>query len=143
MSGYEDDILTWSEQQAALLRRLGAGERINDTDLDWLNLAEEIEGLGRSEIRATESLIIQALAHRMKAEAWPDAKLPVARWLLDAQLFRAEARRAYVPSMRQRIDMEALYKRALRWLPPMVEGQPPLPLPTKCPVTLEELLQEE
>ena len=27
---YEADILLWSEQQAALLRRLAAGERVNE-----------------------------------------------------------------------------------------------------------------
>src|SRR5690348_4666817 len=42
MSDYDTDILTWSERQAALLRRRAAGELINDADLDWLNIAEEI-----------------------------------------------------------------------------------------------------
>ena len=30
---YEDDFLLWSESQAILLRRLAAGERVNDRDL--------------------------------------------------------------------------------------------------------------
>jgi hypothetical protein len=54
---YEDDFLLWSESQAALLRRLAAGERVNDRDLDWANLSEEIEALGRGELRAVESLL--------------------------------------------------------------------------------------
>jgi hypothetical protein len=37
MSDYETDILAWSERQGALLRRLAAGERVNDADLDWPN----------------------------------------------------------------------------------------------------------
>jgi hypothetical protein len=32
MSGYEDGILSWSEEQAALLRRRAAGERVNASD---------------------------------------------------------------------------------------------------------------
>ena len=39
-------ILVWSEQQAALLRRLGAGEQVNDR-IDWENVVEEIESVGR------------------------------------------------------------------------------------------------
>ncbi len=140
---YDSDILTWSEEQAALLRRLAAGERINDADLDWANIAEEIESVGRSELRACESLLVQALAHMMKADAWPDAKQPVARWRLDAEMFRSEARRAFSPSMRQRIDIDALYRRALRWLPPAIDGQAPLPLPANCPVTLDDLLRDD
>ena len=37
---YDDDILWWSEQQAELLRRVAAGERVND------QLVEEIESGG-------------------------------------------------------------------------------------------------
>jgi hypothetical protein len=43
---YHTDILEWSERQGALLRRIAAGERVNDTDLDWPNIAEEIESVG-------------------------------------------------------------------------------------------------
>ena len=70
MSDYDTDILTWSERQAALLRRVGAGEKVND-QVDWENVIEEIESVGRSELHAVESLLTQALAHMLKAEAWP------------------------------------------------------------------------
>ncbi len=39
------DQLIWSERQAGLLRRMGPGERVND-QVDWTNVAEEIESLG-------------------------------------------------------------------------------------------------
>ena len=138
---YDADILAWSERQAALLRRVARGERVNDADLDWPNIAEEIESVGRSERRACEYLIVQWLAHRMKAEAWPDA-VRAARWRLDAEEFRWQASRAYSPSMAQRIDLETLYRRALRWLPPDIDGKPPLSLPQTCPATLDDLLAE-
>ena len=44
--------------------------------------------------------------------------------------------------MRQPIDMARIYRRALRRLPETMDGQPPLPVPTVCPVTLDELLSE-
>jgi Domain of unknown function DUF29 len=65
---YEDDFLLWSESQATLLRRLTAGERVNDRDLGWANLGEEIEAAGRGESRAFESLRTQAVLHRLKQE---------------------------------------------------------------------------
>ena len=142
MSDYDDDILAWSEQQGALLRRLAAGERVNSAELDWPNIAEEIESVGRSELSAVRSLLTQSLAHTMKAEAWPDSVHAV-RWRLDAEQYRLQAADSFSPSMRQHIDLYKLYRRALRWLPPQVDGQPPLPLPATCPVTLEELLRED
>ena len=51
---YETDILLWSERQAELLRRHAAGERINDAAIDWPNIAEEIEDVGRSERNSVE-----------------------------------------------------------------------------------------
>jgi uncharacterized protein DUF29 len=44
---YHTDILEWSERQGALLRRLAAGERIND-QIDWENVVEEVESVGGS-----------------------------------------------------------------------------------------------
>jgi Domain of unknown function DUF29 len=41
---YDTDILAWSKRQADLLRRVAAGERVND-QVDWGNVAEEIEDI--------------------------------------------------------------------------------------------------
>src|SRR5579864_5174711 len=57
MSDYDTDVYAWSKRQSALLRRLAAGERVNDADLDWPNIAEEIETVGRSERGAVASHI--------------------------------------------------------------------------------------
>ncbi len=43
---YDTDVLIWSEQQAQLLRRLAAGERVNDL-IDWQNVIEEVDSVGR------------------------------------------------------------------------------------------------
>ena len=45
MSDYDSDIVEWSEHQAGLLRRRAAGELVNDAELDWSNIAEEIEAV--------------------------------------------------------------------------------------------------
>jgi len=44
---YGDDILLWSKQQAELLRRMAAGERVDD-QVDWPNVIEKIESVGRA-----------------------------------------------------------------------------------------------
>jgi len=76
------------------------------------------------------------------AAAWPDAA-STARWRIDADRFAWQAGRAFSPFMRQHIDMQELWRRALRWLPPEVDGKPPQPLPSICPVTLDELLADQ
>jgi len=137
---YEADILRWSEQQADLLRRLARGERVN-AQIDWENVAEEVEAVGRTERRACESYLIQALLHDLKAEAWPSSR-EVPHWRAEARLARGNAVAVFTPSMRQRIDVAALYSRALRALPETIDGEPPLPVPETCPATLDELLAD-
>jgi hypothetical protein len=132
---YEADILEWSEQQAELLRRRAANQ------LDWENLAEEIETVGRNELRAVTSHLLMALLHDLKAEAWPLSR-DVEHWRAEARIQREQARDAYTPSMPQRIDVEKIYRQARRGLPAMMDGTLPLPLPDTCPVTLAELLSE-
>ena len=137
---YDADILLWSERQAELLRRRAAGELVNDSDIDWPNVAEEIEDVGRSQLHAVESLLAQSLRHMLKAEAWPLHR-DAPNWRADAIDFRQQARRRFAESMRQRIDLAQLYREALRALPESMDGQPPLPVPPECLVTLNELLE--
>jgi hypothetical protein len=79
MSDYDTDFYAWSRRQGSLLRRLAARERVNDTDLDWPNIAEEIETLGRSERGALASHIANIIEHLMKLAASP-AMEPRAGW---------------------------------------------------------------
>ena len=136
---YEDDILLWSEHQAELLRRLARGERVND-QIDWDNLVEEVESVGCDQLHAVESLLLQSLVHTLKARAWPEIR-DAQSWSLDANMFRIQAANRYVPSMRQRIELDRIYRQALDVLPPAMDGQPRRPLPETCPVTLDELLR--
>jgi hypothetical protein len=135
---YDSDLLTWSEHQAALLRRRAAGGLVNDADIDWLNVAEEIEDVGRSLVRAVRSHIVLALLHDLKADAWPRAR-DVPRWRAEARGHRDDARDDYAPSMVDKVDMVKLYRQALRRMPDTIDGQPPPPVPEACPTTLDEL----
>ena len=137
---YEADILDWSEHQAAILRRIATGQPGNEVP-DWGNIIEEIESVGRSQLSVVTSMLVQALAHDLKCEAWPLAPY-VSGWRAEARRFRGDAQEAYAPSMRQRIDLARLYRRALQAMPDQIDGLPPLPVPAVCPVTLDDLLSE-
>jgi hypothetical protein len=71
MSDYDLDFYAWSLRQGSLLRRLAAGERVNDADLDWPNIAEEIETLGRSERGAVRNCVVTIIEHLLKLQASP------------------------------------------------------------------------
>ncbi len=135
---YDEDILLWSEHQAALLRRLAAGQPMNERP-DWANIIEEVESVGREQLHAVESLLLQARLHMLKAEGWPQAR-DVENWLSDARGFRVQARRRFVPSMRRTIDVAGIYADALTALPVRMDGLAPQPVGPVCPMTLDELL---
>jgi hypothetical protein len=141
MSNYDSDILLWSERQRDLLRRVAAGEPANEAP-DWPNIIEEIESVGNEQLHAVTSLLVQALTHMLKAEAWPLSR-EVPHWQAEARRFRGDAADRFAPSMRQRIDLARLYRRALRAVPETIDGQLPLPMPEVCPVTLDVLLGED
>ena len=138
---YDVDVLEWSEHQARLLRRHAAGEKDNEVP-DWANIIEEIESVGNEQRFAFESLMMQALLHDLKCEAWPLLSY-VPHWRAEARLFRAQARRRFTNSMRRKIDLASIYADARRAMPDTIDGQPPLPVPVVCPVTLDELVTAE
>jgi hypothetical protein len=135
---YDTDILTWSERQVELLRRIAKGAATNETP-DWANIIEEIDAVGRNEVRACRSLLLQALLHMLKAEAWP-LSTAVPHWQSEALVARTGAADAYAPSMREKINLAKIYAQALRALPETIDGVPPLPVDPVCRVTLDEML---
>ena len=90
MSDYDTDVLVWSERQAALLRRMGAGERVND-QVDWANVAEQIESLGKGDRRELCSRVRTILLHLIKLQASPAVERR-AGWRETIQQQRAEVR---------------------------------------------------
>ncbi len=89
---YEADILLWSERHADLLRRTAAGTAGNQEAPDWNNIIGEIESVGRTELHAVESLLIQVLLYDLKVTAWPVSPA-VPHWQAEARGFRRQARR--------------------------------------------------
>jgi hypothetical protein len=75
---YEEDFIRWTEQQAAALRQ--ATGLSPNLPLDWENLAEEIDSLGRSQSRELGSRIAVIIEHLVKLET-SSATGPRARWI--------------------------------------------------------------
>jgi Domain of unknown function DUF29 len=135
---YERDVLAWSQHQADLLRRLGRGERVND--VDWAHVAEEIEDVGLSELHSVESFLDLILVHLLKVHVSPGS-LAAGHWRREVVGFQKNARRRFTPSMRQRIDVEKLYREAVEEVRADIEdGAAPRALPDASPFTLDDLL---
>ncbi len=77
---YEEDFVRWTEQQAAALRRAAGLKLGTNLPLDWENLAEEIDSLGRSNRRELRSRIAVIIEHLIKLECSP-ARDPRADWI--------------------------------------------------------------
>jgi hypothetical protein len=141
---YDEDILLWSEQQAAALRRLGRTAREISNELDIENVAEEIESVGRSELAAVESYLDLVLVHLIKLVIEPDS--PSARhWRSEIAGFHANARRRYSPSMRRRIDIDALWRSAREQSMLAYDGaeqQVVTRLPPAAPLAIDDLVAD-
>ena len=137
---YDRDVLAWSEQQAELLRRVARGERIND--IDWTHVVEEIEDVGQSELNAVRSYLLQMLVRLLKLHGWPN--LSAGRhWRSEIIGFQTHAAQRFAPSMRQRIDLDAIFDRAVRQIEPLrLGGYPAIAPATSCPVSLDQLLND-
>jgi len=74
---YDEDFVAWSKQQAEALR--SAARTGSNQLLDWENLAEEIESLGRSDRRGLASRIATVIEHFVKLACSP-AREPRQGW---------------------------------------------------------------
>lgn len=139
---YERDALAWAEHQAELLRRLAAGERVNES-VDWPNLIEEVQDVGLSELRACKSLLRQTLVHLLKLYVWPGS-MAAAHWRSEVIGFRADLRDRFAPSMRQRISLDEVYRIALEQVQAGTDdGGEPRPAPATCPFVLDDFLASD
>ena len=141
---YDEDILLWSEEQAALIRELGNRRFARSNELDLENVAEEIESVGRSELASVESQLQNILLHLIKLSAEPRSE-SVRHRPVEVLSFHADMRRRYAPSMQQRIDLDQLWRIARKLA---ILGAPDgmdlgERLPISAPLDLGELLGHE
>jgi hypothetical protein len=146
---YDEDICAWAEQQAAALRRLAATRRDLPNDLDWENIAEEVEDVGNAQRSAAESFLRLIFVHFIKLAVAPQAP-PARHWRAEIITFQIELLAKLTPSMPGRIDLDRTWRRALKEARARLaaEGVEPddaalLPLELQgCPFRLDEFATE-
>jgi hypothetical protein len=132
---YEGDFYTWTREQGALLRARRFGE------IDWENIAEEIETLGRSEFDKLVSFYALVMLHMLKWEHQPN--LRSRSWAISIENHREHAGEVLAenPGLKSRLDeaLERAYRRA-RGEAIAETGLRKSTFPDTCPFTLNEVL---
>jgi hypothetical protein len=82
---YERDFFAWTQDQADALRRRSVNE------IDWENLLEEVESLGRQERNELRSHLVVLLIHLLKWRYQPERRSR--SWALSVIEQRGEAQR--------------------------------------------------
>ena len=99
---YDEDFVAWSKQQAEALR--SAARTGSNQKLDWENLAEEIESLGRSDRRELASRIATIIEHLTKLACSP-AQDPRPAWQQTIRRERSEIGRLLDDSLSLRREV--------------------------------------
>ncbi|MDJ0660521.1 MAG: DUF29 domain-containing protein [Crocosphaera sp.] len=136
---YEKDYHQWTIEQAQALRELvNTHQELKQLKtLDWDNIIEEIEALGRSEYSAVTSLLMRQIEHRLKIDYVP---LPECRnkWKSEVIAFKKNLKRKFAPSMKPKLEKEfsEIYQDAVD----IVEAEYEIDLPKQSPYRLTDLL---
>lgn len=84
---YDEDLVLWAQEQAAALR--AAAQGASNLELDWENLAEEIEDLAASQRRRVRSHIMRIIQHLVKIEHSPAIE-PRSGWRRTVRIARIQ-----------------------------------------------------
>jgi hypothetical protein len=108
---YDEDFVRWAEEQAAALRQ-ASGDGAN-LPLDWENLAEEIDSLGRSQRNELGSRLATIIEHLIKLEN-SSAGDPRAGWMdtIDRERSDVERLLRQSPSLRGEVSRMVLAETA-------------------------------
>lgn len=143
-SQYTDDFYAWTQDQAEALQALRDRRDLpNGLDLD--HVIEEIEGVGRSEVAAVQSYLRLILVHLIKL-AMSQSAQPQRHWRGEIVGFHADLLMRYSPSMRQNVELDLIWHRAVRQAAAELGDQAGRPLAAaeaRCPFSIEEFVAEE
>lgn len=133
---YEDDFHAWTKQQATLLRERRLAE------IDWSNLAEEIESMGRSEKRQLESRLEILIMHILKWEYQPNRRSRSWQLTIKEQRLRLEKLLQENPSLRAKLEDSIKISYPLAVL--SAEQETGLSeFPETCPYSLTDVFTKE
>ncbi|WP_020180588.1 DUF29 domain-containing protein [Methylopila sp. M107] len=134
-AAYEDDFSAWLNEQAALIR----SGRVADIDAE--NVAEELEGIARSEFRSLISALTVLILHMLKWDHQPERRS--SSWIssINEQRDQFDLILEDNPSFKPRLP-DALQKahRASRRRAVQETGLSLASFPETCPYDWDELL---
>jgi len=134
---YEEDFYGWTQHQANILR----SRDIKDLDFD--NLIEEIESMGKSEQRELESRLEVLLAHLLKWRFQPEKRS--IRWELtiEEQRSRIVDHLRKNPSLKSRVqETQAIAYRYTVFSAIKETKMHRSVFPTQCPWTFEQVMDK-
>lgn len=134
---YQHDYYAWASQTAHLLRERRFGE------IDALQVAEELENMGKRERRELVSRLSVLIAHLLKWQFQPARRSRSWRNAILTQREEIEALLEDSPSLRSELEtlIQAAFARARR----LAEDETGIEQETfgeSCPFTLKEILGE-
>lgn len=137
---YERDYYAWILDQVRALRE----RRIED--VDWENVAEEIEDLGKSEKRALVSEIARLLEHLLK---FAYAPAPMRDWNMNGWRITAEDARRKIrrrvkesPSLAAKLDEAFAEGYEDGRTAALIAMRLPKAIPETCPWTIEQAMDD-
>jgi hypothetical protein len=134
---YDEDFYAWTQEQAELLRRGGAGANRLDVEL----IAEEIEDLGKSELHTCQSLCEHIIEYLLKLE-FSGLDEPSRHWRQEIVEWRLQLGRKLTRSITAKLDLDERYRYALRLLRYFKADAPGLMsrVPAECPYALDQIV---
>lgn len=134
---YEEDFYAWTQQQAELLRRLPAPSN----ELDIEHIAEEIDDLGRSDLRTVQSLCEHIIEHFLKLE-FSGLTESADHWRDEIIEWRVQLEKTLTRSILAKLDLSGRYRVALRLARRLERDVPGFldRLPAECPYTFEQII---
>jgi hypothetical protein len=132
---YEDDFVAWLEDQA------GRARRGDIEGLDLENIAEELEGMARSDRREIRNLLAVVLSHLLKYRYQPRRRSSAWLGTIGEQRSRIATVIDDSPSLRAfpHWVLDKCYAEA-RSRAAVETGLPESDFPEHCPFTVEEVL---
>ncbi|MEL4894282.1 DUF29 domain-containing protein [Crocosphaera sp. Alani8] len=131
---YETDFYQWTMEQSEALKEQ------NLDKLDWENIIEEIEALGRSDYQAVVSLLTRIIQHQLKID-YANKPQTNRHWQAEIKAFSNTIRRRYSPSMKTKLEeeWEDIYSDAIDLY---LIDYPADNFPQVCPYSLNEVLNK-
>jgi hypothetical protein len=133
---YESEYDRWLEEMVIFLKNRQVDQ------LDYDNLIEELEALGRSEKSAVKSLLLQIMIHLLLYEFWEvERERNANHWAAEITTFRVQLEDRLTTNLRKYLmeELPSLYDNAHL----IVQKKANLnSLPQKCPYSFEQLFDK-